>query len=413
MGTYQGNPILTSSLLIFRESIRSFQANGGFGIAAALATRWFFVFLPLLFFLGYLFGNYDIFSLKVVQSIDRMIFHMFPRTERSITIDLYFFTTRKITWAFIGLTLVIFPAMSLTAALQGALQRIFRVPPDPSFLRTKILNLRAALMMVLFFITLIIAEALYAGLLGKRRLEAPFFSETIPTFAGALLFMLALYVNFPPRRLGIRQLLAVALPSAGLILAMREIFSFSIRFNPGFGLAFGSLKTLFILILWVYSCFSIILFGAELLVNISRREALVLKSLFLEPGRSRSRLAELLKKFSREYAAGEVVFHQGEGGDCLYYILSGSVTITRKEGLIRTMGPGDYFGEMSMLLNARRMASVTAAEPATQLIVISRDNFEVILQDNPPIVLEILKEMTRRLKKTSREKLNLIDWEGD
>jgi CRP-like cAMP-binding protein len=146
-------------------------------------------------------------------------------------------------------------------------------------------------------------------------------------------------------------------------------------------------------------------------VNIDRREALVLKNLFLKPGLLRSRMTELIDKFRREYAAGEAVFHQGESGDCLYYILSGSVTITREEGLIRTMGPGDYFGEMSMLLNARRTATVTAAEPGTHLAVISRDNFAVILQDNPSIVLEILKEMTRRLKKTSQEKLRLLDWE--
>lgn len=413
MDIRKNNPFLISSLLILRETVRSFQANGGFGIAAALATRWFFVFLPLLFFMGYLFGNYDIFSQKVVQSIDRMIFHMFPRTEQSITRDLYFFTTRKITWAFIGLTLVIFPAMSLTATLQNAFQRIFRIFPDQSFLRTKLRNLRAALMIVFFFVGLIMTEALYSGLLGRRWLQTAFFSETIPTFVGALLFMLALYFTFPPRRLEFRQLLAAALPSAGLILVMREIFSFIIRFNPGFGLAFGSLKTLFILILWVYSCFSIILFGAELLVNIGRREALVLKNLFLAPSPSLRKITELINKFRREYGAGEVIFHQGESGDCMYYILAGSVSITRAEGLIRTMGPGDYFGEMSMLLNARRMATVTAAEPATHLVVISRDNFEVILRDNPQIVLEILKEMTRRLKKTSREKLPLVDWEGD
>ena len=57
--------------------------------------------------------------------------------------------------------------------------------------------------------------------------------------------------------------------------------------------------------------------------------------------------------------------------------------------------------------------TVKVAEPDTQLVCISKENFEVILQDNPQIVLAILKEMTRRLKKTSQEKFNGGSSAGD
>jgi CRP-like cAMP-binding protein len=53
-----------------------------------------------------------------------------------------------------------------------------------------------------------------------------------------------------------------------------------------------------------------------------------------------------------------------------------------------------------MLLSTPRTATVTATEPATRLAGLSQKNFELILQDNPQIVLSILKEMTRRLKDT-------------
>jgi YihY family inner membrane protein len=388
------------ALLILKESAKSFQSNSNVEISAALATYGFFAFLPLLFFLGYLFGNYAIFSKKVVHGIDHLIILMFPRTEHLITRDLYFFTPHKVAWALVGLSLVMVSVMSLTDTLRTSFGRIFRVAPEPSFLKTQLQNLKAALFMVLLFFGFLLGAALYYHFLENRSIGGRVFSEIFPAFIGAALSLAVLYRTFLPRRLHLKQLLTAALLSAGLILVMREIFSAFINYNPGFGESFGSLKTLFIMILWVYYCFLVILFGAELMVNIGKKEALLLKNLFVDPGGSPTMSGGWIDRFILEYTEGEVVFHQGERGERMFYILSGSVRISGEGGMIWTMGPGKYFGEMSMLLSAPRTATVTATEPATRLVGLSQKNFELILQDNPQIVLSILKEMTQRLKDT-------------
>jgi hypothetical protein len=293
--------------------------------------------------------------------------------------------------------------MSLTDTLRTSFGRIFRVAPDQSFLKIQLQNLKASLVMVLLFVGLLLGAALYYHFLGNRFNGGRFFWETLPAFIGAVLSLAVLYKTFLPRRLSLKQLLVAALLSAGLILIMREIFSVFINFNPGFGEAFGNLKTLFIMILWVYTCFLVILFGAELMVNIGKKEALLLKNLFIGPGASPPMPGRWIGRFIQEYAEGQVVFLQGESGERMFYILSGSVRISGKGGLIRTMGPGEYFGEISMLLSSPRTATATATEPATRLVGLSKKNFELILQDNPQIVLSILKEMTRRLKETSSD----------
>lgn len=387
--------------LILRESVRSFQANSNFEMSAALATYGFFAFLPLLFFLGYLFGNYAIFSQKLIHGIEHLIFLMFPRTDRLITQDLYFFTPHKVTWAVIGLFLVIVSAMSLTGTLRTAFDRIFGIFPVTSLLKTQLQNLRAALVMVFLFIVLILGGALYLHFLGSRYKAGGFILETLPSFSGAILFLMVLYRTFLPVRLSRRRLFVVSLLSAGLIWVMREIFSAFLQYNPGFGEAFGALKTLFVMVTWVYYFFLVVLFGAEVMVTIGKREALLLKSLFLDRTDFDSRFGKWMGRFIREYADGEVVFQKGEGGDRMFYILSGSVHITGEKELIRAMGQGEYFGEMSMLLDSPRTATVTVAEPGTRLIVLGKKNFELILRDNPQIVLSILKEMTRRLKESS------------
>jgi YihY family inner membrane protein len=393
-------PALEVTRLILRESVHSFQANSNFEIAAALATYGFFAFLPLLFFLGYLFGNYAVFSKKVVHGIDHLIILMFPRTEHLITKDLYFFTPHKVAWAVVGLSLVLVSVMSLTDTLRTSFGRIFRVTPEQSFLKTQLQNLKAALTMVFIAIGFLLSVVLYLNFLGAPFNQGRFFSEIFPALIGAALSLAVLYRIFLPRRLHVNQVLTAALLSAGLILIMREIFSLFINYNPGFGESFGSLKTLFIMILWVYYCFLVILFGAELMVNIEKKDALLLKALFMGSGATSKTPGKWIGRFIREYSEGEVVFHQGERGDRMFYVLSGSISISREGSLIRTMGPGEYFGEMSMLLAAPRSATVMVTEPTTRLVSLSKTNFELILQDNPEIVLNILKEMTRRLKDT-------------
>jgi membrane protein len=398
MKTNRDKPTLEVTRLILQESFKSFQSNSNFEVSAALATYGFFAFLPLLFFLGYLFGNFPIFSKTLAHGIDHLIFLMFPRTERLITQDLYFFTSHKIAWAIIGLSLVVFSVMSLTGTLRSAFNRIFRTVPTDSPIKTQLENLRAALVMVLLFILLIFGGTLFLHFLGNFFITGSAVSEIIPALVGAFLFMMVLYKTFLPVRLDSRKLLIASLLSAGLIVVMREIFSGFLRYNPGFGEAFGALKTLFIMATWVYYCFLVILFGAELMVNIGKKEALLLKGLFLNREAYSKSPGQWMSRFVQEYDAGKVIFQKGEMGDRMYYLLSGSVRVIGDQGIIRTMGPGEYFGEMSMLLDSPRTATVTVAEEGARLIVLSRKNFELILRDNPEIVFSILKEMTSRLK---------------
>ena len=83
----------------------------------------------------------------------------------------------------------------------------------------------------------------------------------------------------------------------------------------------------------------------------------------------------------------------------MFYVIEGSVDINRDGKHICTMAAGEYFGEMSMLLGTNRSAAATASQE-TKLIPISQDNFNIILRENAPIVLAILKEMADRLKDT-------------
>ena len=95
-----------------------------------------------------------------------------------------------------------------------------------------------------------------------------------------------------------------------------------------------------------------------------------------------------------------MIFSEGDAGDSMFYIISGAVTLTRGSQVLRVMKPGEYFGEMAMLLKTTRTATAVVAEPDTQLVAISAANMDAVLRQNPKVVLALLEEMAQRLKIT-------------
>jgi len=84
-----------------------------------------------------------------------------------------------------------------------------------------------------------------------------------------------------------------------------------------------------------------------------------------------------------EYAPGEIIFRKGDMSDCAYFIVSGEAEVLReeqgKETILATLFPGDYFGEMSLLTNEPRNATVRA-KGSLMAEVVGKENFLAMLR---------------------------------
>jgi CRP-like cAMP-binding protein len=120
----------------------------------------------------------------------------------------------------------------------------------------------------------------------------------------------------------------------------------------------------------------------------------------------------------RRYAKDDVVFHAEESGDVFCLIREGQVKITMispegKEIILSMLGPGDFFGEMSLLDDEPRSATVIAMEPL-ELVTIWRADFLQILAENFSITKKLLATLSRRLRTASNriESLATMDVYG-
>ena len=121
---------------------------------------------------------------------------------------------------------------------------------------------------------------------------------------------------------------------------------------------------------------------------------------------------------ARRYAKDDVVFHADESGDIFCLIKEGQVKVTMispegKEIILSLLGPGDFFGEMALLDNEPRSATIIATEPL-EIVTIWRSDFLHILSENFSITQKVLAELSRRLRDASNriESLATMDVYG-
>ncbi len=112
------------------------------------------------------------------------------------------------------------------------------------------------------------------------------------------------------------------------------------------------------------------------------------------------------------YRKGQVVFREGDAGDCLYYVRWGSVGVytdygTRSAKKLAVLGIGDYFGEMGLLEHESRSATIVSLDHDTVLNRISDTEFEEFLKENPAKVMDILRRLSHKLRDTTRKYLEI------
>lgn len=102
----------------------------------------------------------------------------------------------------------------------------------------------------------------------------------------------------------------------------------------------------------------------------------------------------------RRFAAGEQIIRQGDDAVGFYLIVEGSAEVRSGGTVLARLGPGDYFGEMALLLeDTPRTADVTARED-TSCLVITQWSFRSLLAAHPDVALVVMGELARRLRST-------------
>jgi CRP/FNR family cyclic AMP-dependent transcriptional regulator len=120
-------------------------------------------------------------------------------------------------------------------------------------------------------------------------------------------------------------------------------------------------------------------------------------------------IAQLL--IERRFPKNKTIVEEGLPGYYMYVIREGRVKVTKlsgdgREKILELLGPGDFFGEMSLLDNAERSASVkTLGE--TRILALSRADFLNELRRSPDLAMAVIQELTRRVRQMDEQASSL------
>ena len=99
----------------------------------------------------------------------------------------------------------------------------------------------------------------------------------------------------------------------------------------------------------------------------------------------------------RTYEPGAVIVKQGDPGVGFFLIAEGRVEVTHDGHKLREMGPGEFFGEMALMEERIRTATVTAKE-RTRCLQLVRWDFRAMLKENPELAVKMLEVVVSRLR---------------
>lgn len=395
---------LDYSAFLVRETLGSFLRNKGLEKASVLAYNSFFALFPLMLLLLFLAGRCMTASQVAMEAVEHLATQLMPMFGEVVIREVRGLAVHN-AWGLASLLLLFWGVTPLASALRRGFAQIYRAERNVPFLKEQLKDILAVLLMLLLLILLVVGEIAYAlvaavvaGIAGKMPMLVRLLDLVAPIVVTVVFLGIVHYV-FAPKRPRPLPVLAGALTTAMLLALMGPAFTAIMRFNPNYGFAFGSLKAVFLLLVWIYAAFVAILLGVELSSTLQRQDSLLVKQLLTAP----AKLAVNIRRMGRHVvtcAAGHVIFNEGDRGDTMYYVAAGAVALSRGERTLRVVATGEYFGEMAMLLNTPRTATATATAADTLLVAISAANMDQVLRESPMIVSALLREMAARLKRT-------------
>lgn len=100
--------------------------------------------------------------------------------------------------------------------------------------------------------------------------------------------------------------------------------------------------------------------------------------------------------------SGQVLLFQDDTGDAAYVLVSAEGLVRRNSRKVAELGPGDVIGELALLSDSPRNATVVISMPGTAL-EIHRRHFVALLDESPPLARRVMAQLAERLKLADRK----------
>ncbi len=233
---------------------------------AALAYYGMFASIPLLLLAALLLGRSITSSQAALMGLRRLTYLLVPEFQEIIVKEATSLSRLAMTWGWVGFVSCLSCIFPLVTAIRNVFLTIFGAKRKRTFLIELMRDFVTVILLIVLLIFLVISEIIYDELIIVllKAVSFPlyifdFLVNVVISSIGLTVF----YYVFIPVKAGFRPIGV----TAGLVSIFWGVVSpmlvFFLTLNPKFGIAFGSLKAIFLIFMWVYGVFCVIVLGAE------------------------------------------------------------------------------------------------------------------------------------------------------
>ncbi len=268
---------------ILKESISSFKEDGCLNLSAAIAFYAILSFIPFLYLLVSLVGLFVGAKGEILPKVSLYISQLIPFISKSVLNEVGRINLGSGIFAWFAIVFMLWASTLIFDSIEFSLKRVFKAEHVRPFWISKIMSLLFVPVVGLAFIFLQIFNLAIDAFI---RINNYFGFTLVPFFLNniglkyifplllAFLFLTALYAIVTPGRIFLREAMIGGLICAIMLEVAKHIFGWMIIHNPNFGLVYGSLNTIILMILWIFYASAIFLFCAEIISACQKRKCL-------------------------------------------------------------------------------------------------------------------------------------------
>ena len=402
---------LATIWIVLRTAVVSFLDNRAFAAAATLSLYGFLALMPLLLAVVLVVSA----TLDSPQALTGALANLtregLPNLNLAVVDEVQRLAQSKAP-GWLAFILLLWAVTPFAGAARAAFEAAFHKPRRGRHFWLFDLGWDALVVMLLLSLILaLMVMQVYLGLRAEYFPHLPYITPmlewVIPLLMPVLVIGL-LFLVFSPQRPRWSSLLIGSLAAAFLFNLLRWGFGALLVYNPDYGYAFGSLKTIFLLLVWAYYSFAVLLFGAEVAAAVERREILLITALISHETPPAAEHLVMGGRYLHRLDPGEHLFEVGDAGREMYVVVRGEVIVGHGGKVLTRLHHGDFFGEMSLLRGTPRSTGAKAGGEGADVVAVDSTNFEAIVRENPAIFRRMLEEMANRLQATTEQTLSPI-----
>jgi membrane protein len=267
---------------ILKKSFISFKEDGCLNLSAAIAFYAILSLIPFIYLLVSLVGLFVGSEGQILPKVSSYISQFIPFISKHVLNEVGRINLGSGIFAWFAVVFMLWASTLIFDSIEFSLKRVFKAEHLRPFWISKIMSLLFVPVVGLVFIFLQVFNLAIDAFI---ELNNYFGITLVPLFLNSIglkyifplvlsfLFLSALYAIVTPGRIFLREAMVGGFICAIMLEVAKHVFGWMIKHNPNFGLVYGSLNTIILMILWIFYASAIFLFCAEIISACRKQQA--------------------------------------------------------------------------------------------------------------------------------------------